>query len=192
MVSSENTDRYIIDTSSILSQKDNEPHRRSINKTLWKHIDELIGELERAGFEVDITTLDKSRRCSTEVCEYVSNKLGIEIMSFGTNPGSVIWVDENASRVLEDPSIIKLVYKGASRYTFRAMNWSYSKGDTVDAACVILTDDFEKLADDSFSTNRISVVTLNRLYVAMTRSRGNLYLMRFSTFKKIRDSYIKV
>ena len=72
------------------------------------------------------------------------------------------------------------------------MNWSYSKGDTVDAACVILTDDFEKLADDSFSTNRISVVTLNRLYVAMTRSRGNLYLMRFSTFKKIRDSYIKV
>ena len=50
----------------------------------------------------------------------------------------------------------------------------------------------EKLADDSFSTNRISVVTLNRLYVAMTRSRGNLYLMRFSTFKKIRDSYIKV
>lgn len=41
MVSSENTDRYIIDTSSILSQKDNEPHRRSINKTLWKHIDEL-------------------------------------------------------------------------------------------------------------------------------------------------------
>ena len=82
--------------------------------------------------------------------------------------------------------------EGASRYTFRAMNWSYSKGDTVDAACVILTDDFEKLADDSFSTNRISVVTLNRLYVAMTRSRGNLYLMRFSTFKKIRDSYIKV
>ena len=34
--------RYIIDTSSILSQKDNEPHRRTINKTLWNHIDELI------------------------------------------------------------------------------------------------------------------------------------------------------
>ena len=36
--------KYIIDTSSILSQKDNEPHRRTINKTLWKHIDELIAE----------------------------------------------------------------------------------------------------------------------------------------------------
>lgn len=36
--------KYIIDTSSILSQKDNEPHRRTINKTLWKHIDELISQ----------------------------------------------------------------------------------------------------------------------------------------------------
>ncbi len=36
--------RYIIDTSSILSQKDDEPHRRTINKTLWKRIDDLIVE----------------------------------------------------------------------------------------------------------------------------------------------------
>lgn len=34
--------KYIIDTSSILSQKDNEPHRRIIHKTLWKNIDKLI------------------------------------------------------------------------------------------------------------------------------------------------------
>ena len=32
--------------------------------------------------------------------------------------------------------------------------------------------------------------TLNKLYVAMTRSRGDLYLMKASTFKAIRDSYI--
>ena len=153
--------------------------------------DEFISELERVGFEVDTTTLDRSRRCSTEVCEYVSNKLGIKILSSGTNSGSVIWADENASCILENPSIIKLVYNNASRYTFKAMNWSYSKGDTVDKACVILTEDFEKLANDSFSTTNISVVTLNRLYVAMTRSRSNLYLMHFSTFKKICDLYIK-
>lgn len=36
--------KYIIDTSSILSQKENEPHRRTINRTLWKRIDELILE----------------------------------------------------------------------------------------------------------------------------------------------------
>ena len=37
--------KYIIDTSSILSQKDNEPHRRTINKTICKHIDELISQM---------------------------------------------------------------------------------------------------------------------------------------------------
>ena len=42
MVSQDSLPKYIIDTSSILSQKDDEPHRRTINKTLWKHIDELI------------------------------------------------------------------------------------------------------------------------------------------------------
>ena len=41
MVNLENM-RYIIDTSSILSQKDDEPHRRKINKTLWNKIDENV------------------------------------------------------------------------------------------------------------------------------------------------------
>jgi len=42
MVNDRSEVKYIIDTSSILSQKDNEPHRRTINRTLWKRIDELI------------------------------------------------------------------------------------------------------------------------------------------------------
>lgn len=38
--------RYIIDTSAILSQKPNELHRRTINVSLWKKIDELIKNQE--------------------------------------------------------------------------------------------------------------------------------------------------
>ena len=34
--------RYIIDTSSILSQKANEPHRRHVYKSQWDKIDEYI------------------------------------------------------------------------------------------------------------------------------------------------------
>ena len=36
--------RYIMDTSSILSQKPNEPHRRQVYKSLWKKIDDYIKE----------------------------------------------------------------------------------------------------------------------------------------------------
>lgn len=153
--------------------------------------DEFVESLRREGFKVDITALNKSRRCSKEVCRCINNKLGIDIASLGVNSGSVIWVNENAPLILEDSSIMKLVYKDTLHYTFKAMSWSYSKGDTMDSVCVILTKDFENLADDDFSADDISLETRNKLYVAMTRSRGNVYLMRFSTFKKISDLYKK-
>lgn len=145
----------------------------------------------KSGFEVDTTTLSKSRRCSMDVCNYVSNKLEIDITSTGDHIGQVIWADDIADEVLSNNLITKLVYSEATRYSFPALNWSYAKGDTVDCACVILTKDFEKLNEDNFSTKKISISTLNKLYVAMTRSRGNLYLIKSSTFRKLQNSYIK-
>jgi DNA helicase-2/ATP-dependent DNA helicase PcrA len=65
------------------------------------------------------------------------------------------------------------------------MNWSYSKGCTLDSVCVILTKDFENIDDSSFVTEMISPSTVNKLYVAMTRSRGDLYLIKHSTLKKL-------
>ena len=144
-----------------------------------------------AGFEIDTTALSKSRRCSVDVCNYISSKLEIGITSTGDHEGHVIWADNIANDVLSNDRITKLVYSEATKYSFPALNWSYSKGDTVDCACVILTKDFEKLAEDKFSIKKISISTLNKLYVAMTRSCGDLYLIKSSTFKKLQDAYIK-
>ena len=151
---------------------------------------EFISELQSAGFNVDTTTLNKSRRCSAEVCDYVSKKLGIRISSYDEHEGSVIWVDDIATEILDNGQIVKLVYKESDKYSFQALNWSYSKGDTVNAACVILTDRFEKLDEDGFSIQGIPASTINKLYVAMTRSCGDLYLMKSSTFKKVKSLYI--
>ena len=57
MVNHDSEPKYIIDTSSILSQKDDEPHRRSINKTLWHHMDELI-EQKRIGLHGVVLPID--------------------------------------------------------------------------------------------------------------------------------------
>lgn len=151
---------------------------------------DFVSEITKAGFEVDTTTLATSRRCAKEVCEYVTQKLGISIVSNEDHDGSVIWVDKNASTILADDRITKLVFRDAAQYSFKSLNWSYSKGDTVDAACVILTDKFEQLDNENYSPKGIPVSTINKLYVAMTRSRGNLYLMKSSTFKEIKDLYI--
>ena len=91
---------------------------------------------------------------------------------------------------MNDDRIIKLVFQEAGKYSFPALNWSYSKGDTVDSACVILTDGLDNLDSDNFNPGKIKRPTLNKLYVAMTRSRGDVYLMKASTFKAIKDAYI--
>lgn len=152
---------------------------------------EFINVITKAGFTVDTVTLANSRRCSRDICEYISQKLGISIESSGDHSGSVVWVDDNvASSVLDNNEITKLVFQGAANYSFSALNWSYSKGDTVNAACVILTESLDNLDSDKFSARKIKVSTLNKLYVAMTRSCGNLYLMKSSTFKTLKDNYI--
>lgn len=150
----------------------------------------FVDELLKSGFEVDTTTLSKSRRCSTDVCNYVCSKLAIDISSSGDHSGQVIVANDIAEEVLSNDRIIKLVYNEAARYSFPALNWSYSKGDTVDCACIILTKDFEKLADPEFSVKKIPISTLNKLYVAMTRSRGDLYLIKSSIFNEYKYKYI--
>ncbi len=48
--------------------------------------------------------------------------------------------EEDAYKILKDDSIVKLTYNKSYTYPFNAINWSYSKGDTYDNECVILTD----------------------------------------------------
>lgn len=160
------------------------------NKSNDVSYDAFVAELKSSGFEVDTTTLDKSRRCSAEICDYISKRLHIDIASNGDHSGAIIWIDDNPNSVLENDRIVKLVFQDAGKYSFPALNWSYSKGDTVNSACVILTDGLDNLDSDKFNPDRVKPSTLNKLYVAMTRSRGDLYLMKASTFKAIKDSYI--
>ena len=42
---------------------------------------------------------------------------------------------------------------------------------------------------NDFTSQDIPVTTKNKLYVALTRSAGNLYLVKASVFKKIKELY---
>lgn len=111
------------------------------------------------------------------------------ITSAGINNGELIWADDFASKILTDDKVLKLVYNRADQYKFNAMNWSYSKGSTFNKVCVILTSNFENLDSNTFDYSNISPITINKLYVALTRSSGNLYLIKQSTFEKIKRIY---
>lgn len=154
--------------------------------------DDFIQEIRKAKFEVDTKTLQRSRRCSAEVCKFVRDKLGINILPYDDHEGRVIFINvAQVENILSDNNIVKLVWNNAHKYKFYAKNWSYSKGDTEDSACVILTKDLENIDGERFSCNKLSQITLNKLYVALTRSKGNVYVIKDSIFKTVENKYAK-
>lgn len=160
-------------------------------RTLEINYDDFKTTITNMGFTIDENTLQASRRCPENICNFVREKLNISFTHNNDHSGDVIFIDNNIDRILEDNNIIKLVHKNYDKYKFRAMNWSYSKGDTFDNVCVILTDNFEKLSNHDFTTTNISQITLNQLYVALTRTKGSLYLIKNSDFKKVKSKYRK-
>ncbi len=152
--------------------------------------EDFVEELQGKKFDVDETTLIRSRRCSEEICSFIYDKLGIQIQSVGINSGRVVR-PSNIREILDDNSIVKLVYENASRYSFRAVNWSYSKGDTYESACVILNGPTKNLLESSFSVSTLKPVTVNKLYVALTRTKGDLYIVTPDEFENMKDKYYK-
>ena len=142
---------------------------------------EFTQSLLEKGFDVDTNTLLKSRRCAPDICAFIRDKLNFSIYPTENKPGKVIWVDNsNIEKILENDDILKLVYNNSIKCPFHAMNWSYSKGNTVSEVCVILTNDLEDIDSNTFTIHDKKEITRNRLYVALTRSSGNLYLIKSS------------
>ncbi len=154
--------------------------------------DEYVDLLKKKGTVVDTTTLIKSRRCPDKICLFISNKLGMKMEADNDHEGTVRFLESNEIiKILEDDTIIKLVLQGKGKYRFKAENWSYSKGDTYSNVCVVLTGTFNNLNKDNFSINGISPIAINKLYVAMSRTKGNLYFIKKEDFDNIKQKYIK-
>lgn len=149
--------------------------------------------IEGLGVTIDETKLCKSRRCSKPVCDFVKSKMGIEIESYDEHAGEVTTVSDvaEAERILCDDSICKLLLRDSGKYLFTCFNWSYSKGDTYEKTCVILTGDTSNLMEDGFRHDRIAPITRNKLYVALTRSRTDVYLMPKNIFDQVKDKYCR-
>lgn len=144
--------------------------------------------LQEKKLAVDETTLAESRRCPKKICDYVAQKTGISFTNHheNQNQGSIIIVnDHNAAMgILQDDSITKLVWDDSKKAVFnRAINWGYSKGDTYQSVCVVLTKTISKtFFNDDF--NLTDGVSKNKLYVALTRTKGDLYIMKDDIFEQ--------
>lgn len=120
-------------------------------------------------------------RCPEAICRFISDNLNIHMQHNAQNNKVVaapklLEKHDDIINVVNNDNIPKLFYKKASDYKCYAMTWGISKGLEFDDVCVVLN----KATLDKFKNNTLkdlSPSTRNRLYVACTRTRGNLYFI---------------
>lgn len=138
---------------------------------------------------IDDTSLLTSYRCSSTVCEYVKNNLGIDIKSNDSRTSKIEIVEDQrlVKELMEDGDIPKLFYQSHADYDCASTNWGASKGiDSFNDVCVVLNIKTWTMAKKGDFTS-INESTKNKLYVAITRARGNVYFIEeasISSYKK--------
>ena len=153
----------------------------NVNKTLYNDRATNEAHFVNKGFTIDNTTLKNSWRCSKNVCDYIRSNIGVEIYSnrLGKDNTSIEFVSniDFVRRILDDDQIIKLHYQNGSKGGIGHKNWGETKGeDHYQDVCVLLnkTTAKKRKADKLLE---LPQSTKNKLYVAITRARGNVYLI---------------
>lgn len=155
-------------------------------KSLHKCFDKYCAKLNKAGFEVDLTSLSNSYRCSPSVCAFVSENIGIEIFSHRDDEVVVEYVDnvDEIDSIFNNDSVVKLFYQKSDSYSGNTANWGNTKGlDHFQDVCVVLNPTTLK-AFKASCLDKLNPTTKNKLYVACTRAKGNLYFVPEKSLKK--------
>jgi ATP-dependent exoDNAse (exonuclease V) beta subunit len=158
----------------------------NVNRNLHREYEAYQGAFENIGFDVDLDALKKSYRCSPTVCEFVSRKIGIQIESHREDTTAIACIVEQdvADRLFHDDRVVKLFYQDSHKYYCHSNNWGNSKGeDTYGDVCVVLNKaTLAKFKEDQLPD--LPPTTKNKLYVAITRTRNDLYFVSHLLYDK--------
>lgn len=151
-----------------------------VNAKLFDDIGAYQKRYVAHGLTVDTDSLRGSRRCSKSVCDYIRTNLGISIFSAraDTDDTSIQYVSERdqIEDILNNEAIIKLHYQKAALAGIGHKNWGATKGEDHADVCVLLNKSTAK-ARASGKLIDLPSPTKNKLYVAITRAKGNVYLI---------------
>lgn len=166
--------------------------RGNKGKGVHSNFDNWIKVISDSGFEIDLSSLSKSYRCPKIVCDFIVEKLSIEISSQLEEKYSaqitLIDSQDKIESIMTDDNVMKLFYQKSYDYDCKSQNWGDSKGSEYDNVCVVLNPTTYKLFAANH-LNELSSQTKSKFYVACTRTRGNLYFVKqldISKYKKIK------
>ena len=155
-------------------------------KSLHKDYTKFVKEFKKTNLQIDKSTLQGSWRCSKIICNYISKNLGINIISQREDTTSISILDdlktnqEQAINLFNNDSIVKLFYKNSHKYDCFSNNWGNSKGiNNYNDVCVVISKNmFIKLMQ-----HKLNEQTRNKLYVAISRTKNNLYIVLSEFYK---------
>jgi len=162
----------------------------NIYKKLHQDIEEYIQEFENMGLKIDMETLNKNYRCSPTICDFITNNLGVNIESHRDDTTEIKFEDDKSKirDLMQNDQIIKLFFNKNTSYSCTSRNWGECKGeDCYNDVCVILNATSLKLYNKK-KLLESAPLTKNKLYVACTRAKGNLY---FISHKEAEDYKIE-
>lgn len=163
-------------------------HDGNVNKSLHDDYDAYRARFAKAGFKVDTTTLGASHRCGPAVCDQIAKTLGIQIEAARPNAASVeiVGSQQVVDRLHSDAGTVKLFLEQHWRYGCHSHNWGACKGlDHYRDVCVALNPTSWTLLMRGELAQAKPIIR-NKLYVAFSRARGNLFLAPERLFKKYR------
>ena len=153
----------------------------NVNGTLFDSKAKYEKRFSNKGFYIDNTSLINSWRCSPAICQYITDNLGIEIHSnrHDEENTSISLISEPAQiqQIASNNGIVKLHYQKGASFGYNHYNWGETKGeDQHNDVCVYLN----KTTAKAYREGKLSSLkpsTRNKLYVAITRAHGNVYLV---------------
>lgn len=151
----------------------------NVNSSLHDDFAKYINAFEQMGLTPDFKTLSKSYRCGPSVCKFITDNLGINIESHREDETEITFINtsKEALEIFQNPSIIKLFYREHYKFKCFSRNWGDSKGeDKYYDVCTVLNKttmaSFEKK-----DLKNLQPTTKNKLYVALSRTKNDLYLI---------------
>ena len=150
----------------------------NVNKNIFSSYEQYIAKLSNNILLVDDKSLIKSRRCTNTICDFIRDKIGIEIYSYENRESVIKEIKEKdkIEEIMKNDEIIKLFYRNSNKYIGHTDNWGDCKGKTYNDICVILNDKTYKLFQNN-RLNELASISKNKFYVACTRTRNNLFFI---------------
>lgn len=161
------------------------------NVTLGLHdnYEQYVDKFEVMGIISDKDTLKNSYRCSSTICQFIRDKIGINIYPVKERESqiAVLSNQNEADDIFFNKNMVKLFYQEHHKYNCYSQNWGSSKGQNkYNDVCVVLN----KTTLKKFNTNSLKTLppqTKNKLYVACSRTKNNLFFVSEEYYKKYKN-----